>query len=213
MNFAKITVGQNDKLGHMGNFNLSPVETCPGATAECLAVCYARKGHFIFKTARNRMRLNHEGSFEPGFVSTMVAQARRLPAVRLHSSGDFFSEEYVKAWAEVAKGARRTQFFTYTRSWSVPGFMPALEVLNGLPNFHLFLSVDGSHGATPEGYRLAHMSQDWERPAGSFRCPHQLQHQRKGGLVKDCISCSQCRLCFRPPGKYADVEFRVSRKR
>ena len=36
--------------------------------------------------------------------------------VRVHDSGDFFSQEYFDAWLEVARGRPRTRFYAYTKS-------------------------------------------------------------------------------------------------
>lgn len=63
------------------------------------------------------------------------------PKVRVHSSGDFFSQKYFDAWMKVAKAMPNKTFYTYTKS-----FKFWIKRLNEVPtNFHLTASKGSKH--------------------------------------------------------------------
>lgn len=217
-NPARIAVGNNSKLGKgFGNFNLPILETCPGATEMCRRVCYGRKGNFLFPAVQNRANLNYEGAQRSDFVATIANQIRRskMKVLRLHSTGDFFDPNYALAWASIALACPSVQFGAYTRSWSVSTkFVSRLREFADLPNVQLFLSVDEGDSlcSSPSPdlfrFRFAYMNREWQRPAGSLRCPNQVQKER-GKPAKELVTCERCMICYKDPAKYPDVEFKI----
>ncbi|GMW03627.1 MAG: hypothetical protein AMXMBFR84_47610 [Candidatus Hydrogenedentota bacterium] len=111
-------------------------------------------------------------------------------------SGDFYSRAYILAWRKIAIRQPATQFWAYTRSWTEPSLLPALEQFRALPNVHLFASVDPGMPDPPKGWRVAYL--DIDPRAEGVPCLHQ------SGKAK---SCFECRYCFRA-GK-GNVVFRV----
>jgi Gene product 88 len=71
----------------------------------------------------------------------VAADKRKADKVfRIHHDGDFFSREYASAWAWVIRRNPSVHFWAYTRS-----FTPAMnvtDILAGIPNLTLYLSVD-----------------------------------------------------------------------
>ena len=61
--------------------------------------------------------------------------------VRIHESGDFYSEEYFKAWMEVSKRMPDTKFYAYTKA--VNYVKKYKSDIDKLPNFTLTLSYGG----------------------------------------------------------------------
>lgn len=101
------------KLPDGRNFN-----ACPQAGA-CAKVCYARNGTYLFPAVRAAHMRNLEmvlGDLE-GWLRRMTWEVRRRDprAVRVHDSGDFFSDEYLLAWFAVAEECPRTRFYAYTK--------------------------------------------------------------------------------------------------
>ncbi len=119
------------------------VTTCPNAGA-CAALCYARNGTYQFQNVRAAHRRNLEGFLKDpvGWVSRMIAELahrRYRPtgrrhgwdwpvredfaawretggrSVRIHDAGDFFSRDYLLAWAAVAASAPDVLFYAYTK--------------------------------------------------------------------------------------------------
>ncbi|HEY5960767.1 MAG TPA: hypothetical protein VIV60_29635, partial [Polyangiaceae bacterium] len=62
--------------------------------------------------------------------------------IRIHSSGDFFSLEYLRAWQEVARRNPGITFFTYTRTWIFADYRAALAECP--PNMIVLWSTDPS---------------------------------------------------------------------
>lgn len=188
--------------------------TCPGATAECQAICYAARpvtemGMVFAMWWKN---------------STTETVPESLPPdakiVRIHVSGDFTSPEYVRGWITLAADHPHVRFFSYTRSWRVATLLPWLEQLRTLKNVQLFASMDRSTEDYPsEGWRIAwiegddrilsdnvrrdrnhetlnrtfdgYMARGW-----SYTCPEETKHKP---------NCQACRYCI--DGQQGDVTF------
>ncbi len=208
----------NAKLGRkVWSFSLAAVATCPGATAVCMKHCYARGGLFGLPSVRDNRRRCYEASKAKTFVADMTALLREnfVELMRLHVEGDFYAASYVKKWTKIAAANRKTTFLAYTRSWRVPGMIPALAEFGRTPNVRLWFSADAETGQPPrlDGVRgVAYMSvndgdlpaypadlvfRDREQtvmkftPAGDFVCPYE-----QGVKKKPKITCSRCRYCF-----------------
>lgn len=106
--------------------------------------CYAEGGSFMYSDNQVRMVLRYwwaramvHRHFDE-FVDVMVKSILKLryPAgtpgnilpVRLHSSGDFFDQQYARAWMTIAdevkrdETGKRVRFWAPTRTWAVPGW-------------------------------------------------------------------------------------------
>lgn len=200
----------NSKLGP-GVFTYSRLPgkaagSCPGSTVYCEAVCYAKR------MAENKALW---------YVYTDNSETQYLPdlpkgaeLVRIHVSGDFDTVLYIKNWAKLVKANSHVKFWSYTRSWRVPGLKPHLEKLGALPNMFLWASIDKSSDfdvgdswrrawiapddrlekfpslriSTPGGSRVS--SKRYRTPDGRIAivCPEE------NGWLPNCVAC---RFCFR----------------
>lgn len=129
------------KLADGRSFNV-----CPSAGA-CAKTCYARTGTYLFPAVRQAHLDNLRAAFSPEFPGRILnevaarlhplgrphlpdldrghlhpAVARLLdlgaPLVRIHDSGDFFSDSYLHAWLTVADAAPGVIFYAYTKEVS-----------------------------------------------------------------------------------------------
>ena len=198
---ATITVSQgNKKMGKTPNFSLVAGDSCPGASELCARICYAKKGFILFQ--RGRYEANQMASESDTFVTAMVERIAKAtakmpyPSFRIHVSGDFYGVGYVNKWAAIAKRLPGVRLWAYTRSWTVSGILPALEILQDLPNVQLFASVDDTMGDPPQGWRVAYIETD-SRSKGLV-CPEQT------GKKPDCATCHYCYQ-----GTKGDVVFKV----
>jgi len=134
---------------------------------------------------------------------------KELDVVRVHVSGDFNSADYVRLWTEIAEKCPQTTFGAYTRSWVVPEIERALSELATRPNVELFLSLDDTMEQEPPSgwwYRRAYVKPTLERLPGVALCPNQVQAHR-GRPRGERVTCMECGICYRPPGKVRDVVF------
>ncbi len=145
----------NSKTGSSGRhfawvrvWNLPPIRTCPGASSWCRSWCYngqerpevyredqwwANLGAFMDDPVRLAALLKNQ-------MSTL--QRTGNGALRIHSSGDFFSTAYINMWADIISTHPSVTFWAYTRSWATPELRGSLERLHPLSNLQLFASWD-----------------------------------------------------------------------
>lgn len=100
--------------------------TCPAALA-CRAVCYAKQGTYRFKNVVDARRHNLDLSLNDNFADSIIADLSTMVVkgpkcrkpynvVRLHDSGDFYSQRYLDAWCTVARAYPDVVFYAYTKS-------------------------------------------------------------------------------------------------
>lgn len=195
--------------------------TCPGATCGkggCLDVrdgkkrqtCYMAKITAIYKNVG--VVLEHNTKLVTGKTIEEIKDVCRKTIqifiqkskgedlyFRLHYSGDFFSEEYTKAWAEIINEFPNVTFWGYTRSTSL------VKHLIGLPNLSLYLSCDLVNikdmlqvyeefkDKTPR-LALAWLGDNAPDPTLHrwVKCPEVTGKVKN---TKDAGACSKCRLC------------------
>lgn len=99
--------------------------TCPNAR-HCVAGCYARSGAYVWDNVsqafENRLSLSRTKGFEQVIVYHIDRLLKKhkdgLVLIRVHDSGDFYSETYQLAWYAIAKVYQdepRVQFYAYTK--------------------------------------------------------------------------------------------------
>ena len=203
----------NTKLGsRIWAWNLPVVKTCPGASAACLELCYARRGRFHSPTVQAAHWQNLERAEHARFVPRLVDYLawQNIQCVRIHVSGDFYSARYVRKWLAVVRQSPHITFYAYTRSWRVPRLRKALLELAACPNFSLWLSSDSSLPRPPvwPGCRTCYLSQRDEDLPGYpvdlvFRDqPQSVRKHLGGALVCPAengvteMTCDRCRLCW-----------------
>ena len=176
----------NRKVGRVWTFSLPSFVTCPGASTWCREHCYARRFEKFRPNCRQAYVRNLALSLEPDRLVAKVLDTLPEDAkvVRIHVGGDFYDRHYVESWERICRARPATQFWAYTRSWSVPTLLPSLEKLRSLDNVELFASVDTDMPLPPSGWRTAFIEGDTR--ASGIICPHQQ------GRVASCLECGYC---------------------
>ena len=119
---ATIIKNSNSKLGKLiGNINM-PTSTCR-LDAPCKQLCYARKGHFVFKNVRQ--------SFDNTY-SLFLSDPKRIfdqinaellvtpySYVRWPSIGDIPNSDYLAGMVRVARHNRNTRFLCFTKQYEI----------------------------------------------------------------------------------------------
>ena len=189
--------------------------SCPGETSVCSKVCYAGKLEKIYKGVRDNLLHNwnllKDASYEEMYylIETMIkefivdCEKKDAPKLfRIHWDGDFFNDEYARAWKHVILNNPDVQFWVYTRVKS------AALILKGMDNLSLYYSADSENVKTAvdlklnHGVRMAYLAQNFAtgkadvkemigRPAA--KCPENAKQipliSTKGSA---CVSCSLC---------------------
>jgi hypothetical protein len=121
------------------SFNLPPIKTCPQAGI-CKSGCYACQGRYAFKSIQAKLQANLIASQSVTFKQDIQEELNKLKPshVRLHSSGDFYSQEYLNTWVTIAKCNSSIIFYAYTKS------IELLKNYSDLPsNFKVIYSIGG----------------------------------------------------------------------
>jgi hypothetical protein len=189
-----IFIRGNSKLGKdVLVFNLPPGGKAKGGTcrptAWCAKHCYAMKGLHLFPSVQ-KSNLNHlTASLTKTFVDDAIAELKRTskPYVRIHSSGDFYSKEYVEKWVKICKAMPDKKFLAYTKRMDL---LEPLKKLARLPNVSLYESLDDSKAAAKshflramiDGTPIASKRAASKRSRDTIKCPG------------ECTSCGY--LCW-----------------
>ncbi len=91
--------------------------TCPFAK-DCVKFCYARKGAYTWGNVKPAFEKRYELSKTDEFVDAMIAEIlkKKPDYVRVHDSGDYYSEAYLKKWLMIAELLPDVRFYSYTNS-------------------------------------------------------------------------------------------------
>ena len=121
------------------------MNTCPSALA-CRGVCYAKQGRYTMPNVAAARRHNLDtyladrDAFIAGAIADLAKYATRYNVVRVHDSGDFFEQDYLDAWATIARAHPGIIFYAYTKSLDLS--------FTGIPsNLRITQSVGGRHDA------------------------------------------------------------------
>lgn len=125
--------------------------TCRGAAA-CKGVCYAKQGRYLMPSVRDARLRNLEASLSSNFVTEMVEALKTKPSyntVRVHDSGDFYSEQYLQKWYDIARKMPQKYFYAYTKALD-------LDIWTDKPsNFQIIQSLGGVYDRLVN-YDLSH---------------------------------------------------------
>lgn len=121
------------------------VTTCPSAGV-CAAACYATMGRWKFKNVRaahNRKLqwvLDDLAGWEAAMTNELLRKKYRGGRfIRVHDAGDFFSEDYARAWFRIAHQHPDVTFYAYTKQVALVKGLSDLRPAN----FVVIFSVGG----------------------------------------------------------------------
>ena len=202
--------------------------SCPGETAICSKVCYAGKLERVYKGVRENLLHNwnllKDASYEEMYylievmIKEFIADCEKKDApklFRIHWDGDFFSDEYARAWKHVIINNPDIKFWVYTR---VP---TAAIILNNIDNLSLYFSTDEEnkqHGKNLNvlGIKLAYLADtfaigqaDLKEMIGKpgAKCP---ENKKAIPLIsKEGSACVSCALCI---DNKANIVFSAKKK-
>lgn len=160
----------NSKLPpFIGIFELPAGHTCPGADIclskahrttgkitdgiACQFRCYAASQESAYPSLRKKRWHNFSslrGKTKEEMLSLILLSLPQTPILRIHASGDFFSQDYFDVWVEVAKQNPQILFYAYTKA--LPFWV---KHLGNIPsNFKLIASVGGKYDHMIKQYFL-----------------------------------------------------------
>ena len=185
----KLLKYENNKLKQQFIFTL------PAGMSTCNRICpgcYAMKSQVRFPAAlayRNCMLI---ASQQPDFADHIIAELsstrRSARTVRLHESGEFYSQAYIDKWLTIATALPQFTFYAFTKRLADFNF----SKLAALPNFVLINSLQ--HG----GLNYAPLA---NLRSNVFTCPAITGHTVTCGIT--------CKYCQTKKAQYNSVQFVV----
>ena len=96
--------------------------TCPFAD-KCVKYCYAQKGAYTWGNVKPAFERRYEISKQDDFVEIMIEEIvkKKVDYLRVHDSGDYYSNEYIYKWFAIANALPNVRFYSYTKS--IPLFL------------------------------------------------------------------------------------------
>jgi hypothetical protein len=181
-------------------FNLPSGKTCPGKTRYCKEVCYARKAERLYKQVPRFRMQNYLLSLTDEFVRVIKEELdrKKVKTVRIHESGDCYSQEYYNKWIRIAMNRPDITFYAYTKSFD-------LDYYSTPNNLILWASLD--HSTKPEEKDKAVKLIKEGLFAGWTYIENKGEREPGGALV--CPGdCSVCDNCYRKTGGRKNVWFK-----
>lgn len=135
----QITTG-NEKV-KCNIFDLPTGLTCKKSPA-CSKYCYAKSAEWRFPAVRRLRTRNYMASQGASFVHDVIDKLykREKKVVRVHSAGDFYSEDYAMKWFGIAQRLQNFTFYAYTKRDDIFGQKGFLR--RKPENFKLIHSLD-----------------------------------------------------------------------
>jgi hypothetical protein len=100
--------------------------------------CYAASGEAVYTNVRKLRWHNFDELQASSDMVSLIEESlpNKMKVIRIHSSGDFYSLDYFKAWYQVACNHPEITFFGYTK------VLPYVQALKP-DNFRLIYSMGG----------------------------------------------------------------------
>ena len=169
-------------------FNLPPGKSCLNCK-ECYKTCYARKAYKQYPNVKISWNYNLElAKNDPDkLFNSIVNQLKstKKNIIRIHSSGDFFSQGYIDLWEKIIKNFPNKKFYVYTKVNKLLDF----SNIRKLNNFNLIKSFIDGH----LNYGSIDYCNNLVKNHGAFLCP-----ATKGKGIRCGQDCNYCINNSRP---------------
>ena len=190
----------NSKLQQTLIWNIPAVLTCPFATDACKEYCYTIKSERMYPSVLPRrfrhLQESQQQEFEEKMIEELHRQAQRktktgkqkFQYVRIHESGDFYSQAYVDKWARIAKACPDLKFLAYTKS-----YLYDFTELQSLPNVTIRMSLDST--SKQKAFQTS-MPKAYVRTEETIQKLPQTTDKRQTIQCNVGMKCHECRLCW-----------------
>lgn len=187
----KRLVRGNSKLVNILIFDLPAGKSCLNCS-DCKDKCYAMKAQQQYVDTRILRDTNFfMYANNPELLKELIVEqlsGTKITTVRIHSSGDFFSQSYIEFWDEIIGMFPNIKFYAYTKVENLLNF----SEIEKNDNFNLIRSlINGKLNFGSLEY-----CKELKSVYGAYICPA----TKKGSDVKCGKECSYCisnkNVCF-----------------
>lgn len=183
-NHKRLFKGNRKVAKGVGIFNLPAVNSCLNC-GDCMATCYARQAQNQYPSVRAFRNSNYSLAKENTEVLKQLLDEQikkeNIKVIRIHESGDFFSEAYIQMWFSLAIMNPEVRFYAYTKVWDknkFPEIAAGLSAIDELSNVNIIDSyINGNRNyGTPEYIKKL------KGQYNCYTCPAK-------GCMSECIYC------------------------
>jgi len=169
----KLLKYENGKLHNQLIFTLPAIqEVCNRTCKGCYAIKFQRLYPSVLPYRNRMLAASKQKDFTSQVISEIKACKKKVVAIRIHESGEFYSQEYINKWYTIASSFPSMPFYTFTKRLADFDF----SKLSSLPNFVLINSLQ--HGSLNYG-KLSTLDKS------KFICPY-------GTSIRCGIECNYC---------------------
>jgi hypothetical protein len=173
----KLKDGNKKLAKHIGVWSITAgMEVCG---RECKG-CYAMKMQKLRPVVADYNNRMYEASQAENFDSHIVIH-NKFKYVRIHASGEFYSQKYIDKWEKIARKHPEIIFYTYTKRMQDFDFSKIMA----LPNCVVHNSL-GS-GIINFGKGISEVA----KSCGGFVCPDTLEDKGERYCGEGCTWCMQ----------------------
>jgi hypothetical protein len=178
----------NSKIAKTTMISCIPTGVCYGEGNQCKG-CYAKRSEVRFKGVL-ACRIRHFESFIDSpyqFIVDAIAEIKKAkkPYFRIHESGDFFSQKYIRAWETIIENCPKVMFYAYTKKADLFDF----NGLNSLSNFNLV------NGTNEKNYGSLDFCNELVKSKGYVLCPCEIDDTVH--CMDNCKAClTEKKVCF-----------------
>jgi len=187
----KRLVNGNSKLHNILIFDLPAVKSCLNCK-DCAKNCYAMKAQRQYTDTRifrdtNFALVNNDSDMLTELIVNQLSKTK-VTTLRIHSSGDFHTQEYIEFWNNIIKQFPKIKFYAYTKVDSILDFTE----INKNANFNLISSfIEGKINFGSVEY-----CNELSEKHNTFICPV-TSHKSDIRCGKECTYCvTQNNVCF-----------------
>lgn len=145
--------------------------------------CFSASQEVQYTGVYNRRKANFDALRKSRDKASLIADSlpKKLGICRIHVAGDFFSQDYLDAWLQVAADNPSRLFYAYTKSLRY--WMVARPIVDSLDNFVLTASYGGRDDSLIESYGLRSAKVIFsEAEAGDLEIDHDDSHAARPSL-------------------------------
>ena len=184
-----LTKGNSKLAKHVGVFNITAgMKVCGRECAGCYAIKeQVRWAHNVLEGRNNRLEVTKSSNF----VETMSEEIlnSNYKYIRVHGSGEFYSQKYISDWAKIAEIVGRNKpdvvFYSYTKRDGEFDFSP----VDNRNNFIVHRSFVEANGRKHMNFGTPTKIEELQKVTGGFICP--LATDRTGKCGEECTFCME----------------------
>ena len=116
MKQEKLLKYENGKLKNQLIFSIpASKEVCGRECPGCYAMKFQRLYSSVLPYRERMYQASLQNDFESRIINEVTTCKKPLVAVRIHESGEFYSQNYIDKWTNIAKTIPQVTFYAFTK--------------------------------------------------------------------------------------------------